>query len=185
MGRLKRGRRPGGTERSLRDGGPALTSPTLGGHDGYLHRAQRTDSKRELLLRFGAVAGVIFGLSRGVPGIIEAFTGETAVTSFVVGPGIAAFGLPALFAFYGHQTDVAGRFGAVAFAVNAIGSGCSPQARARATSCCSSLRTPFPVPCSTGRRCGRSLAAGLICVVGTVLFGASWCAQAYCRGPQP
>jgi hypothetical protein len=37
---------------------------------------------------FGAVAGVIFGLSLGVPGIIEAFTGETAVISFIVGSAL-------------------------------------------------------------------------------------------------
>jgi hypothetical protein len=80
------------------------------------------DGKPEGLSRFGAVCGVIFGLSLGVPGIIEAFTGETAVTSFIVGLG-AAFGVPALFAFHLRQADVAGRFGAVAFAVNVIGLG--------------------------------------------------------------
>jgi hypothetical protein len=68
------------------------------------------------LLRFGAVAGVIFGLSLGVPGAIEAFTVETTGTSFSIGLGVAGFGLPALFAFYLHPADVAGRFGAVAFA---------------------------------------------------------------------
>jgi hypothetical protein len=66
-----------------------------------------TDAKREWLLRFGAVAGVMFGLSLGVPGIIEAFTGETTGTSFAVGISVAAFGLPALFAFYLHRADVA------------------------------------------------------------------------------
>ena len=39
------------------------------------------NSGPEWLLRFGAVAGVLFGLSLGIPGIIEAFTGETTVTS--------------------------------------------------------------------------------------------------------
>nr|BFE78701.1 hypothetical protein GCM10020093_013020 [Planobispora longispora] len=70
--------------------------------------------------RFGAVCGVLLGLSIGVPGIIEAFTGETALTSFVIGLG-AAFGVPAVTAFYLHQSEAAGRFGAVAYAVNLIG----------------------------------------------------------------
>ena len=88
----------------------------------YSQRHQ-ADTTRTWLLRFGAVAGVFFGLAFGVPGFIEAFTGETAGTSFTVGLGVAAFGLPALFGFHLHQADVAGRFGAVAFVVNAIGLG--------------------------------------------------------------
>lgn len=74
------------------------------------------------LSRFGAVGGVILGLSLGVPGVVEAFTGETTVTSFVVGLG-AAFGAPALYAYQLRQADAAGRFGAFAFAVNVIGLG--------------------------------------------------------------
>ncbi|GIH97233.1 hypothetical protein ACFFMN_41565 [Planobispora siamensis] len=70
--------------------------------------------------RFGAACGVVLGLSIGVPGLIEAFTGETALTSLVIGLG-AAFGAPALTAFYLHQSESAGRFGAVAYAVNLIG----------------------------------------------------------------
>ena len=60
------------------------------------------------LSRFGAVCGVILGLSLGVPGVVEAFTGETVVTSFVVGLG-AAFGAPALYAYQLRQADAAGR----------------------------------------------------------------------------
>jgi hypothetical protein len=56
----------------------------------------------------GAVCGVILGLSTGVPGLIEAFVGETAVTSFVIGFG-AAFGAPALTAFHLHQSEAAAR----------------------------------------------------------------------------
>ncbi|GAA1813016.1 hypothetical protein GCM10009682_37730 [Luedemannella flava] len=74
------------------------------------------------LLRWGAVSGVILGLSVGVPGLIEAFTGETAVTSAVIGLG-AAFGAPALTALYLRQAEAAGRFGAIAYATNLIGLG--------------------------------------------------------------
>ncbi|MFC0533747.1 hypothetical protein [Phytohabitans kaempferiae] len=74
------------------------------------------------LLRFGAACGVLLGLSTAVPGLIEAFTGETAATSFVIGVG-AAFGAPALTALHLRQQHAAGRFGAVAYAVNLIGLG--------------------------------------------------------------
>jgi hypothetical protein len=73
--------------------------------------------------RFGAVSGVILGLSIGVPGLIEAFTGETAATSFVIGLGASAFGAPAVTGLYLRQAAVAGRFGAIAYAVNLVGLG--------------------------------------------------------------
>jgi hypothetical protein len=37
------------------------------------------------LVRFGAVCGIVLGLSLGLPAVVEALTGETAVTSFVIG----------------------------------------------------------------------------------------------------
>ncbi|GAA3446631.1 hypothetical protein [Planomonospora venezuelensis] len=74
------------------------------------------------LARYGAACGVLLGLSIGVPGAVEAFTGETTATSFVIGLG-AVLGTPALTAFYLHQSAAAGRFGAVAYAVNLIGLG--------------------------------------------------------------
>lgn len=74
------------------------------------------------LLRFGAVCGVVLGLSLGLPAAVEVFTGETAATSFVIGLGVA-FGTPALTAIYLRHSHAAGRFGAVAYAVNMIGLG--------------------------------------------------------------
>lgn len=72
------------------------------------------------LIRFGAVCGVLLGLSIAVPGGVEAFTGESSATSFVIGFG-AALGGPAVTALYLRQSAVAGRFGAVAYAVNLVG----------------------------------------------------------------
>ncbi|WP_433237031.1 hypothetical protein ACQPYK_28110 [Streptosporangium sp. CA-135522] len=72
------------------------------------------------MLRFGAVCGVVMALSLGIPGAIEAFTGETAATSFALGLG-AAFGAPAVTAFHLRQSPSSGRFGTVAYAVNMIG----------------------------------------------------------------
>lgn len=88
-----------------------------------------TDNKL-FLPGFGAVCGVVLALSIGVPGAVEAFTGETALTSAVIGLG-TAFGAPAVLAFHGHQAHASGRFGAFAFAANMIGLGCSPGWRSR------------------------------------------------------
>ncbi|MBW5482474.1 hypothetical protein GPJ59_11415 [Streptomyces bambusae] len=70
--------------------------------------------------RFGALSGVLLALSIGVPGTIEAVTGETAVTSAALGLG-TAFGAPAVSALYFHQAPAAGRLGAVGYAVNLVG----------------------------------------------------------------
>jgi hypothetical protein len=131
------------------------------------------DSTRTRLLRFGAVAGVVFGLSLGVPGIIEAFTGETTLTSFIVGLGVAAFGLPALFAFYLHQADVAGRFGAVAFAVNAIGLGLFAGGTFAFNLVLFFVDDAVSDAVLDGPTMWAILGTGLIYVVGTVLFGIS------------
>ena len=125
------------------------------------------------LLRFGAVAGVIFGLSLGVPGIIEALTGETAVTSFIVGLGVAAFGVPALFALHLRQADVAGRFGAVAFAVNAIGLGLFAAGTFAFNLVLFFVEDSVSDAVLDGPTMWAILGTGLIFVVGTVLFGAA------------
>lgn len=72
------------------------------------------------LVRFGVVCGVVMGLSVGVPGAVEAFTGETTVTSLVIGLGVA-LGPLVLTAFHVWQSEACGRFGEVAYAVNMIG----------------------------------------------------------------
>ncbi|MGI5502646.1 hypothetical protein [Lentzea sp. CA-135723] len=77
---------------------------------------------RIFLPRFGAVCGIVLALSIGVPGAVEAFTGETAFTSAVIGLG-TAFGAPAVLALHGHQAHASGRFGAFAFAANMLGLG--------------------------------------------------------------
>lgn len=74
------------------------------------------------LVRFGAVCGVLCGLLIGVPGAVEAFTGETTATSFALGLG-PALAMPLLTAVYLRQSAVVGRFGAVAYAINLIGLG--------------------------------------------------------------
>ncbi|QFZ18167.1 hypothetical protein [Saccharothrix syringae] len=72
------------------------------------------------LLRFGAVCGALSGLLIAIPGAVEAVTGETAVTSLVIGvsPALAAPLLTAL-----HLTQPRTRLGDVAYAVNTVGLG--------------------------------------------------------------
>ena len=72
------------------------------------------------LLRFGAVSGALLGLSIAIPGAIEAFTGENAATSFVLGIGTAFIPATAT-GLYLRQARAAGRFGAVAYAVQVLG----------------------------------------------------------------
>lgn len=74
------------------------------------------------LLRFGAIGGVLAGSFIAVPGAIEAFTGETAATSFLLGLS-PALAMPLLTALYLSQTRTAGRLGTVGYAVNLIGLG--------------------------------------------------------------
>jgi hypothetical protein len=74
------------------------------------------------LLRFGAICGVLAGLFIALPGAIEAFTGETAATSFVLGIS-PALAIPLLTALYLGQSRVTDRLGTVGYAVNLIGLG--------------------------------------------------------------
>lgn len=67
--------------------------------------------------------GVLAGLCIGLPGAVETITGETAVTSLVL--GIApALALPLLTALYLRQGgDRSGAFGTVAYVANVVGLG--------------------------------------------------------------
>ncbi|MGY0231691.1 hypothetical protein [Longispora urticae] len=124
------------------------------------------------LSRFGAVCGVLLGLSLGVPGLIESFTGETTVTSFVVGLG-AAGGAPALTAIYLRQSHAAGRFGAVAYAVNLIGLGLFAGVAFALNLVVFFLDRAVVTELLAGPTRFAVLGSVLVFVVGTVLFGIS------------
>jgi hypothetical protein len=131
------------------------------------------DGKLEWLARFGAVCGVIFGLSLGVAGTIEAFTGETAATSFIVGLGVAGFGVPALFAFHLRRADASGRFGAVAAAVNIIGLGLFAGAAYAYNVVLFFVEPAVFDAVLDGPTNWVILGGGAIFIIGTLLFGAS------------
>lgn len=124
------------------------------------------------LSRFGAVCGIVLGLSLGVPGVVEAFTGETAVTSFVIGLG-AAFGAPALYAYQLHQADATGRFGAFAFAVNVIGLGLFAGVGFALNLVLFFLDQATVAAVLDGPTRWAVLGSGAVFVVGTLLFGVS------------
>ncbi|WP_203694575.1 hypothetical protein [Catellatospora coxensis] len=124
------------------------------------------------LSRFGAVCGIVLALSLGVPGVVEAFTGETTVTSFVVGLG-AAFGAPALYAYQLRQADAAGRFGAFAFAVNVIGLGLFTGVGFALNLVLFFLDQAAVAAVLDGPTRWAVLGSAVVFVVGSVLFGVS------------
>ncbi|WP_283136869.1 hypothetical protein [Rhizohabitans arisaemae] len=135
------------------------------------------------LLRFGAVCGVLVGLSIGVPGVIESFTGETAATSFVIALG-AAFGAPALIAFQLHQGNAAGRFGDFAFAVNLVGFGLFTGVAFALNAVIFFLDAAVAAELLRGPARLAILGATVVFVAGTVLFTVSMArARVYPRLP--
>ena len=72
--------------------------------------------------RMSGWSGVAAGVGIGVSGGVEAFVGETAVTSSVLAVTPALAG-PLLVALHRGQAGVVGRFGVVAYLVNLIGLG--------------------------------------------------------------
>jgi hypothetical protein len=84
---------------------------------------QNQNATEHLLTRAGAVCAMLLALSIGVPGAVEAFTGETTPTSFILGLGVA-LGAPALTGLYLYQSGIAigrRRFHSVAYLVNLLG----------------------------------------------------------------
>ncbi|MFJ6672733.1 hypothetical protein ACIQMJ_16620 [Actinosynnema sp. NPDC091369] len=72
------------------------------------------------LMRFGAVCGVLSGLSIALPGAVEGFVGETTTTSLVIGlsPALAAPLVTALFLRQPRTT-----LGTVGYVVSFVGLG--------------------------------------------------------------
>jgi len=124
------------------------------------------------LIRFGAVCGVVLGLSLGVPALVEAFTGETAATSFVIGLGVT-FGTPALTAIYLTHSHAAGKFGAVAYAVNMIGLGLFSGVGFTLNLALFFLDPDVVKELLAGPTRFAILGSALVFVAGTLLFGVS------------
>jgi hypothetical protein len=124
------------------------------------------------LQRFGAASGVVLALSIGVPGAVEAFTGETTATSFVLGIGIA-FSAPAIIALYLHHRATAGRLGAVAFAVNLLGLGLFTGVAFALNLVLFHLDEPTVDMLRDGAFGSALLISAVVYVAGTILFSVS------------
>jgi hypothetical protein len=74
------------------------------------------------MARLGAWCGVLAGLTLAIPAAIEAVSGETAATSFVLGVS-PALAIPLLVVLHLRQSAAAGPFGAVAYTLNLVGLG--------------------------------------------------------------
>ncbi|GCB47481.1 hypothetical protein [Streptomyces sp. NL15-2K] len=72
--------------------------------------------------RVGALCGALSGLLIALPGLVEAFTGETSATSVPLALA-PAFALPLLTALHLRQQLAAGSLGKIAATVNLIGLG--------------------------------------------------------------
>lgn len=124
------------------------------------------------LIRVGALCGVLCGLLIAVPGAVEAFTGETAPTSFALAFA-PALGLPLLTAFHLRQQAVAGRSGAVAYLVNLVGLGLFSGAGFTLNMVLFYLDEQTLKDLMAGPTKFGLLAAAGVFTVGTVLFGLS------------
>ncbi|MER7575000.1 hypothetical protein [Streptomyces sp. NPDC126514] len=122
--------------------------------------------------RFGAVCGILSGLFIGLPGAVEAFTGETAATSFVLGlsPALAT---PLLVALHLRQEGAAGRAGRVAYAVNLVGLGLFGGAAFTLNMALFGLDDATLEEVLTGTTRVALLGSAVVFAAGTVLFGLS------------
>jgi hypothetical protein len=120
------------------------------------------------LLRLGAVCGALSGLFIAVPGAIEAFIGETAATSLVLGvsPVLAP---PLLTALYLGQSQRAGRLGVVGYTINTIGLGLFGGAAFTLNMVLFFLDDVVLAPSTRIA----FLASALVFIVGVVVFGIS------------
>ncbi|SNT49565.1 hypothetical protein SAMN05421812_107222 [Asanoa hainanensis] len=121
----------------------------------------------DFLQRFGAVSGALCGVFIAVPGAIEAFTGETAATSVLLGIS-PALAVPLLTAVFVTQRGT--RLATIGYAVNVIGLGLFGGAAYTLNLAVFFLDPDLVVP---GPTRAALLASVAIFIIGTVLFGIS------------
>lgn len=118
------------------------------------------------------MCGALSGLFIGLPGAIEAFTGETTATSFVLGVS-PAFAAPLLVALHLRQHSDAGRAGTIAYAVNLVGLGLFGGAAFTLNMALFGLDDATLEEVLSGTTRVSLLGSALVFAVGTVLFGLS------------
>lgn len=124
------------------------------------------------LARLGAWCGVAAGLTLGLPAAVEAVTGETSVTSFVLGVS-PALAIPLLVVLHLRHSEAAGPFGAVAYTINVVGLGLFGGAAFALNMVLFYLDDPVVEEVVQGPTSLGLLGSAVVFTVGTVLFGIS------------
>jgi hypothetical protein len=124
------------------------------------------------LARLGSWCGIAAGLFLGLPAAVEAVTGETTATSFVL--GIApALAIPLLVVLHLRQSAAAGAFGAVAYTVNVVGLGLFGGAAFALNMVLFHLDDAVVKELLQGPTMFALLGSAVVFAVGAVLFGTS------------
>lgn len=122
--------------------------------------------------RADALCGVLAGLLIALPGLVEAFTGETSATSVPLAFA-PAFALPLLTALHRRQGPATGRLGTSAVTLNLIGLGLFGGAAFASNLVLFYLDDAIIEETLTGPTVPALLASAAVFAVGCALFGAS------------
>lgn len=125
-----------------------------------------------MLTRLGAWCGVAAGLCIALPSAVEVFTGEIAATSLVLALS-PALAIPLLVALHLRQQDRSGRFGAVAYTLNAVGLGLFGGAAFTLNAALFFLDDAVVTDLLRGPTMVALLGSALVFALGSVLFGVS------------
>lgn len=124
------------------------------------------------MARLGAWCGVAAGLTLALPAAVEAVTGETAATSFVLGLS-PALAIPLLVVLHLRQGEVTGAFGALAYTVNVVGLGLFGGAAFALNMVLFHLDDAVVKQVVAGPTMVALLGSAVVFTVGVVLFGIS------------
>lgn len=121
-----------------------------------------------MLTRLGAWCGVAAGLCIALPSAVEAITGETAATSFVLGLS-PALAIPLLVVLYLRQT--ASTFTTVAYTINAVGLGLFGGAAFTLNMALFYLDDAVVKDLLRGPTMAALLGSAVVFAIGSILFG--------------
>lgn len=125
-----------------------------------------------LMSRVGMSCGMAAGLCIAAPSAVEAVTGETALTSFVLGLS-PALAMPLLVVLHLRQSVAAGRFGVVAYTLNLVGLGLFGGAAFTLNMAVFYLDEAVVDELLTGPTAFALLGSAAVFALGSVLFGVS------------
>ncbi|MGW0946028.1 hypothetical protein ACWD4O_26280 [Streptomyces sp. NPDC002623] len=133
--------------------------------------------------RAGALCGALSGLLIAVPGLVEAFTGETSATSVPLALA-PAFALPLLTALHQRQAPAAGSLGRAAVTLNLIGLGLFGGAAFASNLVLFYLDEDIIDETLTGPTVPALIGSAAVFAVGCALFGATMIrARVFPRAP--